>query len=79
MANQSIKAAFERLWQHTVLAIDKATVKVDTTLSQEGKAADAKVVGEAFSAITQMTATDDGNGIITLSYSPLTPASEEVF
>lgn len=47
MANQSIKAAFERLWQHTVLAIDKATVKVDTTLSQEGKAADAKAVGEA--------------------------------
>ena len=47
MANQSIKAAFERLWQHTVLAINKATVKVDTTLSQEGKAADAKAVGEA--------------------------------
>lgn len=35
MANQSIKAAFERLWQHTVLAIDKATVKNAVTYTAQ--------------------------------------------
>lgn len=120
MANQSIKAAFERLWQHTILALnDKAnkddivqsdwnqtnetasdfinnkpeiitkeyideaisnvSIEVDATLSQEGKAADAKAVGDAIAAIEYVTATDDGNGIVTLNISSLQLASKEIF
>lgn len=69
----------EELREYVDEALSNVSIEVDATLSQEGKAADAKAVGEAFSALEQMTATDDGNGIITLNYSPLTPASEEVF
>lgn len=56
-----------------------ASITVDTTLTKAGQAADAKAVGDAISSMNHIYATDDGNGIITLSYSPLTPASEGVF
>lgn len=146
MANQSIKAAFERLWQHTVLALsDKAdkkdiaqsdwnqenenspdfiknkpelitkeyvdtavsniAVEVDKTLTEENKAADAKAVGDAIkqveenalnngvailaetqksvdalaASIQYLTATDDGNGIVTLGFGSFAPASEVTF
>ena len=85
--------------------IENISVEVDTTLSQEGKAADAKAVGEAIkeaeenalnngvailaeaqksvdalaASIQYLTATDDGNGIITLDFTPLAPASEVTF
>jgi hypothetical protein len=41
-------------------------VELDTTLSVEGKAADASAVGKALGNLEYLTATDDGNGIITL-------------
>jgi hypothetical protein len=56
-----------------------ASIALDTTLTKAGQAADAKAVGDAISTMNHIYATDDGNGIITLSYSPLTPASEGVF
>ena len=59
--------------------IETNSVTVDQTLSVEGQAADAKAVGEAIGSIEHIVATDDGNGIITLSLSPLTPADREVF
>lgn len=39
---------------------------IDNTLSVSGKAADAKAVGDAFDAIEEVYATDDGNGVITI-------------
>lgn len=76
---EPLEAPDGSLWVDLDEEIEDTSIEVDASLSIEGAAADAKVVGDAFSAIAQMTATDDGNGIITLSYSPLTPASEEVF
>lgn len=68
-----------------VTAVETTTVEggtsvaIDPTLSEEGQAADAKAVGDAISAMNHITAVDDGNGIIRLSISPLTPASEVTF
>jgi hypothetical protein len=56
-----------------------SNVEIDDTLTQEGKAADAKAVGEAFAAMNAITATDDGTGIITLGVSPLSSAEEVEF
>lgn len=44
---------------------------VDSTLSISGKAADAKSVGDAIAAMNYISATDDGNGVVTLGVSPL--------
>lgn len=57
----------------------EANAEVDDTLSQEGMAADAKAVGEAIASINHITASDDGNGIITLSATPFASASEVLF
>lgn len=76
---EPLEAPDGSLWVDLDEEIEDTSIEVDASLSIEGAAADAKVVGDAFSAIAQMTATDDGNGIITLGYSPLTPASKEVF
>lgn len=61
------------------VVIEVPKVEVDSTLSIEGQAADAKSVGDAIKAMNHIVATDDGNGIITLSLSPLAPADKEVF
>ena len=45
--------------------------ELDTTLTQAGKAADAKAVGDAISTAGCLTAIDDGTGIITLVWSPI--------
>ena len=60
-------------------AVSNVSIEVDATLSQEGKAADAKAVGDAIAAIEYVTATDDGNGIVTLNISSLQLASKEIF
>lgn len=60
-------------------AVNREGVEIDPTLSIEGRAADAKSVGDAIKAMNHIIATDDGNGIVTLSISPLTPADEEAF
>lgn len=54
-------------------------VSIDDTLSVSGAAADAKAVGDAIAAMNYIYATDDGNGIVTLGASPLTPAEEAEF
>lgn len=48
-----------------------ANIEVDATLTEEGKAADAKAVGDAIGAMNYMIASDDGSGVVTLSLSPL--------
>lgn len=59
--------------------IESSGCDVDATLSKEGSAADAKAVGDAIASINHITASDDGNGIITLNALPFTPASEVTF
>lgn len=66
---EPLEAQDGSLWIDLDEEIEDTSIEVDASLSIEGAAADAKAVGDAFSAIAQMTATDDGNGIITLSYS----------
>ena len=69
MANTSILAAFERMWQHVVAALgNKADIDsvpvVDDTMSVSGAAADAAAVGERFDSLDTVVAVDensDGN------------------
>ena len=79
MANQSIFAAFERMWQHVTsalstksdashahddiyytkqevdTAITNVDIDLDTELTESGKAADAKAVGDAINEISKNT------------------------
>lgn len=56
-----------------------SNVEIDDTLTQEGQAADAKAVGDKLSALQGIIATDDGNGIITLSASAIPSVEEATF
>jgi hypothetical protein len=66
MANTSILAAFERMWQHVVAIVSNKSDKnhnhdesylgreeLDLTLSEEGKPADAAVVGTMISNLQE--------------------------
>lgn len=57
----------------------ETNTEVDATLSREGVPADAKAVGDTIASINHLTATDDGNGIITLNAAPFASASEVLF
>ena len=43
-----------------------SSVELDTTLTQEGMAADSKAVGDALNSLTTVIAVDDGEGNIEL-------------
>ena len=67
----------------TVTAVEtidiETNAEVDDTLSKPGVPADAKAVGDTIASINHLTATDDGNGIITLNAAPFASASEVLF
>ena len=76
------KAGLTRLWAHILekfKTVENKIPKIDNSLSTTGMAADAKAVGEAIASINHITASDDGNGIITLSATPFASASEVLF
>ena len=47
MANISIFAAFERMWEHVLQHVDLSMPHIDDTFEMKGSAADAKAVGDA--------------------------------
>lgn len=52
-------------WE-TILGGAGGSVEVDTSLTQEGMAADSKAVGDAIKSMTTVIAVDDGEGNIEL-------------
>ena len=80
MANKSIKDSFQRFWQHCVSSfatkeyVDNAvgggggSVELDTTLTQAGKAADAKAVGDRLAFISSGGGGGGGGGAVTKSF-----------
>lgn len=52
-------------WEEINAAIENS---IDTSLTQSGKAADAKVVGERFAQLPVLTVTDDNSGNIIINF-----------
>lgn len=55
------------------------SVEVDTSLTVEGAAADAKAVGDALNNLQHISAVDMGQGVIVLSSGPYASAKEASF
>lgn len=53
-------------WETILGGAGGDSVEVDTSLTQEGMAADAKAVGDMINSLTKIIAVDDGEGNIEL-------------
>ena len=53
-------------WETILGGAGGDSVEVDTSLTQEGMAADAKAVGDMINSLTKIIAVDDGKGNIEL-------------